>query len=54
MVTVPVLGEGMSPRGPRIRPSFPTTGIMSGVAITRSNSSHPSFWIRSASSSPPT
>ncbi len=35
-VTVPVLGLGISPRGPRILPSLPTERIMSGVAITAS------------------
>ena len=37
-VTVPVLGLGISPRGPRILPSFPTDFIMSGVATTASKS----------------
>ena len=32
-VTVPTLGFGMRPRGPRTRPSLPTAPIMSGVAI---------------------
>ena len=31
----------MRPRGPRILPRRPTTGIMSGVAITRSKSDRP-------------
>ena len=35
-VTVPVLGFGMRPRGPRIFPSFPTLFIMSGVATMAS------------------
>src|ERR1051325_7393167 len=33
-VTVPVLGFGIRPRGPRTLPSFPTERIMSGVAMT--------------------
>src|SRR5260370_30661203 len=45
MVTVPVLGLGMSPRGPRILPSLPTERIMSGVAMTASKSVQPSVWI---------
>src|SRR6185503_13836888 len=40
-VTVPVFGFGMSPRGPRTFPSFPTSRIMSGVAMTASKSVHP-------------
>src|SRR5579875_765220 len=42
----------MSPRGPRIRPSRPTTPITSGVATAVSKSSHPP-WIFSTSSSRP-
>ena len=41
-VTVPTLGFGMRPRGPRTRPSLPTAPIMSGVAMTRSKSMKPS------------
>ena len=37
-VTVPDLGFGMSPRGPRMRPSLPTVPIMSGVAMAMSKS----------------
>ena len=50
IVTVPVFGFGIFPRGPRIRPSLPTTPIMSGVAIATSKSSNPSsiFVARSA------
>src|SRR6185503_17976029 len=33
-VTVPVLGFGISPRGPSTFPSLPTARIMSGVATT--------------------
>ncbi len=42
-VTVPALGFGISPRGPRTLPRRPTTPIMSGVAITTSKSIKPSF-----------
>ena len=52
-VTVPSLGFGIRPRGPRIRPSRPTTGIMSGVAMQRSKLISPP-WIASARSSAPT
>ena len=34
MVTVPVFGFGISPRGPRTLPRRPTDFIMSGVAIS--------------------
>src|SRR5436853_540437 len=34
MVTVPVFGFGIRPRGPRILPSLPTERIISGVEIT--------------------
>src|SRR5262245_25266710 len=44
-VTVPVLGFGIRPRGPRILPSLPTDRIMSGVAITASKSVQLSVWI---------
>ena len=36
LVTVPVFGLGIRPRGPSILPSLPTERIMSGVAITAS------------------
>src|SRR5215207_4244993 len=52
-VTVPTFGLGILPCGPRIRPSRPTTGIMSGDAIATSKSVKPS-WTRLARSSPPT
>ena len=52
-VTVPLLGFGMRPRGPRMRPSFPTSPIMSGVETITSVSSQPS-WIFSTTSFPPT
>jgi hypothetical protein len=54
IVTVPTLGFGILPWGPRMRPRRPTTGIMSGVAMATSKSVKPSFWTRSARSSAPT
>ena len=53
VVTVPDFGLGMSPRGPRILPSFARSFIISGVVTATSNSSQPSdtFFKRS---SPPT
>src|SRR5665647_2741050 len=53
IVTVPVLGFGMSPRGPRILPSRPTLPIRSGVATAASKSVYPPATF-STSSSPPT
>ena len=53
-VTVPAYGFGIRPRGPRILPRRPTMPIMSGEAMTTSNSMKFSFWIRSIKSSPPT
>src|SRR3954469_19361164 len=38
IVTVPTFGFGILPCGPSTRPSLPTTGIMSGVAIATSKS----------------
>ena len=52
VVTVPALGLGMRPRGPSTRPSLATLGIMSGVAISLSNSRKPPL-MRSIRSSPP-
>ena len=49
-MTVPTLGFGMRPRGPRMRPSLPTAPIMSGVAITRSKSMKPSWTFATRSS----
>jgi len=49
---VPLRGLGMSPRGPRTRPSFPTSPIMSGVATMTSTSIHPSFSFLIHSSDP--
>src|SRR5215210_2104318 len=54
IVTVPTLGFGILPWGPRMRPSRPTTGIMSGVAIAMSKSVKPSSCTRVARSSAPT
>ena len=42
LVTVPVFGLGIRPRGPSTLPSLPTDRIMSGVAITASKSVQPS------------
>ena len=53
VVTVPVFGFGIRPRGPSTFPSRPTARIMSGVATTASNSMKPP-WIFSTISSPPT
>src|SRR5215210_5587408 len=53
-VTVPLFGFGMSPRGPRTGPSWPTAFIWSGVATATSKSMKPSFLIREARSSEPT
>ena len=48
--TVPDLGEGILPCGPRIRPSLDTLRIMAGVATATSKSVQPSeiFLIRSS------
>ena len=51
-VTVPRRGLGIRPRGPRILPSLPTTDIMSGVAMQRSNSIWPAVIFSARSSSP--
>ena len=53
-VTVPALGEGIRPLGPRTLPRRPTTPIMSGVATTTSKSNQFSFWIFSTRSISPT
>ena len=52
MVTVPVLGLGMSPRGPRIRPSAPTLAITLGVVMITSTSVQPPLIFSMYSSSP--
>src|SRR6266545_2532337 len=53
-VTVPALGFGILPRGPRMRPSFPTVPIMSGVATATSKSSNPSSICLARSAEPTT
>src|SRR5215204_6893152 len=53
-VTVPLLGLGISPRGPSTGPSWPTALIWSGVATATSKSIKPSFLMRLARSSEPT
>ncbi len=49
---MPTLGFGIRPRGPRIWPSWPTTFIASGEAITTSNSMKPSLIFAARSSKP--
>ncbi len=51
-VTVPTLGFGIRPRGPSTLPRRPTSGIMSGVAMQRSNSILPPLTISTSSSAP--
>src|SRR5690606_10859939 len=41
IVTVPDLGLGITPLGPRMRPNRPTSPIMSGVATATSKSMSP-------------
>src|SRR4030081_2169015 len=53
VVTVPVFGLGIRPRGPNTRPRRPTRGIRSGVAMATSKSMLP-FSISAATSSAPT
>src|SRR5918997_1393545 len=53
-VTVPLLGFGMSPRGPSTGPSWPTALIWSGVAKATSKSMKFSSLMRAARSSEPT
>src|ERR671910_1822445 len=53
-VTVPLFGFGMSPRGPRTGPSWPTALIWSGFATATSKSMKPSSLMRAARSSEPT
>ena len=47
IVTVPVLGFGIKPLGPRIRPNAPILGITVGIVIITSTSVHPPliFWM---------
>src|SRR6202034_3819059 len=51
-VTVPTLGFGMRPRGPKICPSCPTMRMASGLAITTSKSICPAFTFSARSSKP--
>ena len=51
-VTVPTFGFGIRPRGPRIWPSWPTTRIASGEAMTTSKSSSPALTLAARSSKP--
>ena len=52
LVTVPALGLGIKPLGPKTLPNFATFGIISGVAISRSNSIFPLLMLSTRSSSP--
>ena len=52
MVTVPVFGFGIRPRGPSTLPSRPTLPMRSGVATTASKSSQPPATFSSRSSEP--
>mmetsp|Transcript_13783 Transcript_13783/g.37246 ORF Transcript_13783/g.37246 Transcript_13783/m.37246 type:complete len:267 (+) Transcript_13783:494-1294(+) len=54
VVTVPALGLGIRPLGPSTRPSLATLGIMSGVAMSLSNSSQPLVILSTRSSLPNT
>ena len=51
-VTVPTFGFGMRFLGPKTNPNRPTTGIISGVAIQRSNSIVPDCTVCIRSSAP--
>src|SRR4051812_31580644 len=53
-VTVPTLGLGIRPRGPRTLPRRPTRAIMSGEAMTRSKSMKPPWTFSTRSSAPTT
>ena len=52
VVTVPVFGFGIRPRGPRVRPSLPTWPMRSGVAIATSKSRKPPSTRATRSSAP--
>jgi hypothetical protein len=52
MVTVPTFGFGIRFRGPSTLPRRPTIGIMSGVAMQRSNSIVPPWTVSIRSSAP--
>src|SRR3981081_974093 len=54
MVTVPIFGLGIMPRGPSTLPSRPTSGIRSGVAMQRSKSIEPPCTFSTRSSAPTT
>src|SRR6516164_9653592 len=54
MVTVPIFGFGIMPRGPSTLPRRPTSGIMSGVAMQRSKSIVPPCTFSTRSSAPTT
>src|SRR3979490_668012 len=51
-VTVPTFGFGIRPRGPKIWPSWPTTRMASGLAITRSEFLRAAFTLAARCSSP--
>src|SRR5574343_629238 len=51
-VTVPTLGFGIRPRGPRIWPKVPTTRMASGAAITTSKGMSPALTWAARSSMP--
>ena len=51
-VTVPVLGLGIKPLGPKTRPNLPNIPIQSGVAIKVSNSNQPPEILSIISSAP--
>ncbi|MNS88296.1 hypothetical protein D3C72_1222650 [compost metagenome] len=53
IVTVPIFGFGIKPRGPRILATLETVAIISGVAIHLSKSNQPP-WILATRSSAPT
>jgi hypothetical protein len=54
IVTVPIFGFGIMPRGPSTLPRRPTSGIMSGVAIQRSKLISPFCTFSTRSSAPTT
>src|SRR5450631_349569 len=51
-VTVPTLGLGINPRGPKIWPNWPTIRMASGLAITTSKSIWPALTFSAKSSKP--
>ncbi|MNE25308.1 hypothetical protein D3C80_1186330 [compost metagenome] len=52
IVTVPVFGFGIKPRGPRIRPNAPTLPITEGIVIITSMSVQPPLILSMNSSNP--